>query len=123
MANEQNLKPFSELTESQQREIRSKGGHAAAKARRKRRTMAQFAKMIAKAPVTDEDAKEALRGAGIEDEEMINAALVVFGVYRAAIMGDMKAVDKWQQLTEGTAPTPESTIKIIMSGSIEDLAK
>lgn len=37
VANEQNLKPFSELTESEQREIRSKGGKASGKARRKRK--------------------------------------------------------------------------------------
>lgn len=39
MANEQNLKPFNELTESQQREIASKGGKASVEAKRKRKTL------------------------------------------------------------------------------------
>ena len=85
--------------------------------------MSHFAKLIAKAPVEDEAAKEALRAAGIDDDNMINAALVVFGIYRAAIMGDMKAVEKWQQLTEGTMPTPENTVKIVMTGPIQELSE
>ena len=36
MANEQNLRPFDMLTESEQREIRVKGGKASGEARRKR---------------------------------------------------------------------------------------
>ena len=39
MANEKNLIPFNELTESQQREIASKGGKASAEAKRKRKTL------------------------------------------------------------------------------------
>ena len=39
MANEKNLIPFNELTESQQREIASKGGKASGEARRKRKTL------------------------------------------------------------------------------------
>lgn len=39
MANEQNLKPFNELTEKEQRELASKGGKASVEARRKRKTL------------------------------------------------------------------------------------
>lgn len=39
MANEQNLKPFDQLTESEQRAIRSKGGKASGEARRARKTL------------------------------------------------------------------------------------
>lgn len=39
MANEQNLRPFHDLTESEQRAIRSKGGKASAKARRERKML------------------------------------------------------------------------------------
>lgn len=39
MANEQNLKPFDKLTESEQRAIRSKGGKASGEARRARKTL------------------------------------------------------------------------------------
>ena len=39
MANEQNLKPFNEMTEKEQREIAKKGGKASGKARAKRKTL------------------------------------------------------------------------------------
>lgn len=39
MANEQNLKPFNEMTENEQREIAKKGGKASGEARAKRKTL------------------------------------------------------------------------------------
>ena len=39
MANEQNLKPFNELTEKEQRELAQKGGIASGKARAARKTL------------------------------------------------------------------------------------
>jgi general stress protein YciG len=39
MANEQNLKPFNEMTEKEQREIARKGGKASGEARAKRKTL------------------------------------------------------------------------------------
>lgn len=39
MANEKNLVPFNELTESQQREIASKGGKASVEAKRRKKTL------------------------------------------------------------------------------------
>lgn len=39
MANEQNLKPFNEMTEKEQREIAKKGGIASGKARAERKTL------------------------------------------------------------------------------------
>ena len=123
MANEQNILPHRIDSTSKAREMGRKGGINSGKSKRKAKTMAQFASMIGKAPVTYEAAKEALRAAGVDDENMINAALVAYGVFKAAVMGDMKAVEKWQQLTEGTAPTPENTIKIVMTGPIQDLSE
>ena len=124
MANEQNLRP-GEYKFTQEDAKKGQKNSAITRARKAamKKPMSAFAKMIAKAPVEDKDAIEALRAAGIDDDHMINAALVVFGVYRAAIMGDMKAVDKWQQLTEGTAPTPENTVKIVMTGPIQELSE
>ena len=39
MANEENLKPFNELTEKEQREIARKGGIASGESRKKRKTL------------------------------------------------------------------------------------
>ena len=116
MANEQNLHPSEyKLSHEEQK----KGGINSGKSRRRKKTMAQFASMIAKAPVEDDNARDALRAAGINDEDMINSALVVFGVFRQAVLGDMKAVEKWQELTEQkTEKTSENKITIVMDDSV-----
>jgi hypothetical protein len=46
MANEQNLKPFGERTEKEQREIQQKGGKASAEARRKKRDLRLALEML-----------------------------------------------------------------------------
>lgn len=46
MANEQNLIPFDQLAESQQREIARKGAAASAQAKRERKDMRYFAKIV-----------------------------------------------------------------------------
>ena len=123
MANEQNLLK-GKATQFKSGETAAKiCGSKGGKATSAKKKMSEFAQMIAAAPVKDKAAKKALREAGIKNDDMINAALVVFGVYRAAIMGDMKAVEKWQQLTEGTAPTPDNTVKIVMTGPIQELSE
>ena len=44
--NEQNLKPFGERTEKEQREIQQKGGKASAEARRKKRDLREALEML-----------------------------------------------------------------------------
>ena len=48
-----NLKPFSELTEEQQRNIRKKGGQASVEAKRARKTSKEIVEMIATMPIAD----------------------------------------------------------------------
>ena len=51
MANAENLVPFDERTESEQREIRSKGGKASGETRRRKKAMRQAASMLLNTPV------------------------------------------------------------------------
>lgn len=53
--NEQNLKPFDQLTESEQRKIRSKGGKASAKARRDKRNFRDTLNELLSMPDKDKD--------------------------------------------------------------------
>ena len=99
-----------------------KGGINSGIARRDKKTMAEFAKIIGSSQVSDEDARAALAAAGVTDEEMTNSALVVFGVFRAAVQGDMKAVEKWQQLAEDFVQQTESTVHIVMDSDLDDLS-
>lgn len=53
MANEKNLIPFNELTESEQREMARKGGIASGKARKEKATMLSTLRMLLDEKTTD----------------------------------------------------------------------
>ena len=97
MANEENLKPFNNRTESEQREIAQKGGIASGQSRRKKKTLSELAKIIAENPAPT-TAKKKLAKMGISDDDANNNACIVAAVYDKAIKGNMQAVDKWEQL-------------------------
>lgn len=97
MANEENLKPFNNRTESEQREIAQKGGIASGQSRRQKKTLSELAKIIAENPAPTA-AKKKLTKIGISDEDANNNACIVAAVYDKAIKGNMQAVDKWEQL-------------------------
>ena len=88
-----NLQP---LTETKQRN----GGIASGEARRRKAGMAELARQIASAPIQSAKTRSQLEAMGVADEDMTNGAMVVAGVFQAAVKGDSKAVDKWQELTE-----------------------
>lgn len=97
MANEENLKPFNNRTESEQREIAQKGGIASGQSRRQKKTLSELAKIIAENPAPTA-AKKKLTKMGISDDDANNNACIVAAVYDKAIKGNMQAVDKWEQL-------------------------
>lgn len=97
MANKENLKPFNNRTENEQREIAQKGGIASGQSRRKKKTLSELAKIIAENPAPTA-AKKKLTKIGISDEDANNNACIVAAVYDKAIKGNMQAVDKWEQL-------------------------
>lgn len=57
MANEQNLKPFDQLTENEQRAIRSKGGKASGEARRARKTLREELLALLSQDIKSDDGK------------------------------------------------------------------
>ena len=102
MANEKNLIPMDQRSQSEAREWGRAGGVASGAARRRKKSLSDLAKLIADNPASAED-KEALSQIGIEDEDATNNAKVVAAVFESAIRGDMKAVDKWESYTETVA--------------------
>lgn len=97
MANEQNLKPFSERTESEQREIRSKGGKASGKSRRKRKEFKEALK-IALTVVMDDN--RTVQEIGIEAlmDRFMKGDLKAFELVRDTI-GE-KPTDKVENLNK-----------------------
>ena len=92
MANEENLISLSERTTSEQREIARKGGLASGASRRAYKSLKQAAKVFFK-----------------ENE---NAAMaVVQAMYQEALDGNVKAVDKLQDLIGETVHREELALK------------
>lgn len=92
MANEENLIPLDKRTKSEQREIAKKGGIASGASRRAYKSLKQAAKAFFK-----------------ENE---NAAMaVVQAMYEEALDGNVKAVDKLQDLIGETVQREELALK------------
>lgn len=80
-----------------------KGAAACAEAKRRKKTMAEIASIIAESPISPKNAKlkKQLSELGLSEEngEMLNESMLVAAVFSAALSGDMKAVEQWQDWT------------------------
>ena len=83
MANEKNLVPFDERTESEQREIASAGGKASGKARRRKKNLKQKMQLLLSLPAADNDQAE-LSAMGVDPEDMDNEMVLVKALFLAA---------------------------------------
>ena len=77
--NDGNLKPYGELTETEQRELTRKGGIASGEARRRKKNMKAWAMALGELPIT----MVAPKGDKIEDGDLAGA--VVLKQYRKAL--------------------------------------
>lgn len=89
-----NLIPFSERTEEEQRDIRSKGGKASGKARRKKkflRDMLYTALMMRLKDLPDKLSKDVRQQLGFEEGDTVSDAIIGRLIERA-MGGDMRAI-------------------------------
>ena len=110
MANEENLKPFDKRTESEQREIRSKGGIASGKARRRKKTMREVAELIAEQPLTNSQLRKSIRAiaSGIDEDDIDMQLAATMGLFQAAIKGNVKAFQEISYLLGGVEDVEDS---------------
>ena len=94
--NEKNLIPFSERTESEQREIRSKGGKQSAKNRREQKTYRDMAKAMLSATITDENILNELKAYGLSETDV--KAYTLLGMIKASGNGSHNAFDRLMML-------------------------
>ena len=101
MANEQNLKPFT-TEQSREEAVKNgrKGGIASGEARRAKKTRRELALQIANAQIQNDTIRKMVQvNTGLDDADITGDAAVVNGLYTAALQGDVKAYDRWEQLT------------------------
>ena len=81
-------------------EMGRKGQVASQKAHKRNRDMYVMTRKMADASIQDGDLRQALLDLGLEDEDLINAALIVKAVFDSAAAGSIPAVDKWEQMLD-----------------------
>lgn len=110
MANEKNLVPFDERTESEQREIASAGGKASGKARRRKKSLKQKMQLLLSLPAADNDQTE-LATMGVDPDDMDNEMVLVKALFIAAAAGDTRAFDRIQDVLGRTVAREELALK------------
>ena len=110
MANEKNLVPFDERTESEQREIASAGGKASGKARRRKKSLKQKMQLLLSLPPTDTDRTE-LSAMGVDPDDMDNEMVLVKALFIAAAAGDTRAFDRIQDVLGRSVAREELALK------------
>ena len=110
MANEKNLVPFDERTESEQREIASAGGKASGKARRRKKRMKQKMQLLLSLPAADNDQAE-LSAMGVDPDDMDNEMVLVKALFIAAAAGDTRAFDRIQDVLGRSVAREELALK------------
>lgn len=91
MANEQNLIPFSERSESEARENGRKGGVESGKARRRKKSLREAADLYLSLPVKDAKMRNALIRDGVQEEDADNQMAMIVGLAKKAAKGDAKS--------------------------------
>ncbi len=94
MANEENLIPVTELTESEARELSKRGGIASGVARRKKKAMRDTINIALglRSELTDADIERYMRF-GFADEDIDNQAKIIMGIMKLAAEGDIRAAE------------------------------
>lgn len=95
MANEQNLKPITERSKKEQREIQRRGGIASGKARRKKADLKKAFNTILKADVANENISKQLEALGFEATNEMALAMVMM---QKAMKGNVKAFEQIARL-------------------------
>lgn len=115
MAGEENLIPFNELSEEEQRKIRSMGGKKSVEVRRKKKAMREQAEMLLSLPLKSPELKARMRKMGIDTDNLDNQMTMLVAIWHKAAKGDISAASFLRDLT-GEKPAE----KVEMSGEINN---
>lgn len=104
-----NLIPSNKRTPSERREIARKAGIKSGEVRRAKKTFRTLFEDFGEMKITDEELKEGLKKAGIEEEEMVNKVAIAFSMYLKAISGDTRA---FELIRDTMGEKPSDKIKL-----------
>ena len=109
MANNENLKPFNERTESELREITRKAGKASGAARRRKKAMRQAASELLNMNISGSNnevtraIKQRMKAFGYDEEDATFQDAMLISVMMKALKGDIRA-SEFMRDTAGNNP-------------------
>lgn len=115
MLHEENLIPFNQLTQEEQRKIASEGGKASVKARRERKAIAEQMKMLLELPLKDKNTKSKIKKLGINADDLNNQMAMVISIYQKALKGDVNA---FKEIRDTIGEKPQENINL--SGNVNN---
>lgn len=117
MANKQNLIPQAhKLTVEEQ----SKGGKKSVEVKKERKKFRETMELLLSLNIKDEKTKNTLKAFGINEKEMNNQTLLMVGLFKAAMNGNVNAYKEIQTMMEQNG-NPSGNIQRIQI--INDLPK
>lgn len=100
----EDLIPFNERTEDEQKEIARKGGIASGAARRRKKSLKEAADLYLSLPLRDKRKLNAMLRDGIDPEDADNQMAIIVGLAKMAMAGDSKSAKVlFKLLDEGGA--------------------
>ena len=117
MAGEENLIPFTERTEEEQREIARKGGIASGIARRRKRDMKEAVDLLLSLPCklktqNGDSIREMAKELGIDEDEIDNQMAVAISMFIVASAGGKNSVGAATFLRDTVGDKPKEEIEI-----------
>ncbi len=124
MANEQNLIPFNKRSEEEHREYSSRGGKKSGEARRQKKKMKETINMLLALEMPDSEAKEQLRGLGMEDEDLNVQTQILMQQILKAMKGNLASAEFVRSVSDetGAIKTDASDAdRIVIVDDLDDL--
>lgn len=88
------------LTNEQLSELGKKSGVLSGAAKRYKKELGDSLSVLLEIDITDEEAKEELKNAGFNDENMINLSYLGYSLYKKALDGDVEAIRDIKKFTD-----------------------
>lgn len=110
--NEDNLIPFNERTEEEQRKIASMGGKASGEARREKKAMKDQINLLLSLPLKDKKAIKQLQSLGIDTDNIDNQMALVISMWQQALKGGKGAVSAATFLRDTVGERPKEEIEV-----------
>lgn len=109
-----NLIPFNERTEEEQREIARKGGKASGEVRRKRKAMREQAEMFLSMGLKDEKLKSQLSALGIDEDTQDYQIAMIVAMVNSAIKGNVNAFNSIREIVG------ERVVEVNMNTNVDE---